>query len=111
MGSGFEERLCVIVELLTQPAVSSILFQHIYSELEEVGSKPCSLLLQRAIRCRDGGDWDGCREAALKAREYAWEQLHRWHVREESFKVVSVTLILWVCDVPTRLTNGTQLRR
>lgn len=77
MDDGFEGRLCVIDELLKQPTVSSVLFQHISSELEEVGAKPCSLLLQRAIRCRDDGDWDGCCEAALKAREYAWEQLHR----------------------------------
>lgn len=77
MVSGREGRLCLIDELLTQPAVSSVLLQHIASELEAVGSKPCSLLLERAIRCRGNGDWDGCREAALKAREYAWEQLHR----------------------------------
>eukprot|EP00903_Cladosiphon_okamuranus_P019922 g18309.t1 len=31
---------------------------------------------ERALQCRDDGDWGGCREAALKAREYAWEQLH-----------------------------------
>lgn len=77
MASGFEGRLCLIVDLLMQPAVSSVLFQQISPELEKVGSKPCSLLLQRAVRCQDGGDWRGCREAALTAREYAWEELHR----------------------------------
>lgn len=77
MASGFEGRLCLIDDLLEQPTVSSAVFRHISSELEEAGSKPCSLLLQRAVRCRDDGDWASCREAALKAREYAWEQLHR----------------------------------
>ncbi|CAN0065253.1 unnamed protein product, partial [Ectocarpus sp. 12 AP-2014] len=45
-------------------------------ELEEVGSKPCSLLVQRAIQHLEERRWTRCHEVALRAREYAWEQLH-----------------------------------
>lgn len=91
MANGFEGRLRLVEDLLTQPAVSSVVFQHISSELEEVGSKPCSLLLQRAIQCRDDGDWAGCREAALKAREYAWEQLHRYFLEKQALRLYQFT--------------------
>lgn len=77
MGSSFDARLDIVDGLLRKPTIASVLFRDISSELEEVGAKPCSLLLNRAHRFRDDGHWDGCREAALKAREYAWEQLHR----------------------------------
>ncbi len=77
MGGSFDGRLGVIDGLLRKPAIASLLFRDISSELEEVGAKPCSLLLDRAQSFREDGQWDGCREAALKAREYAWEQLHR----------------------------------
>lgn len=75
MGSYVEGRLRVINGLLSLPPISAVLFQHV--RLDEVGSKPCSLLLKQAIRHAKNGHWDCCREAALKARELAWEQLHR----------------------------------
>ena len=78
MANGHEGRLRLIEDLFTQRAIHSIVFQPISAELEEIGSKPCSLLLQRAIHCRHNRDWGGCREAAQKAKEYAWEQLHRY---------------------------------
>lgn len=75
MGSCVEARLRVIDGLLSRPAISAVIFQNI--DLDEVGCKPCSLLLRRAIRHGEDGEWDCCREDALKARELAWEQLHR----------------------------------
>lgn len=77
MESSFNGRMGVIDGLLRNPAIVSVLLRDISSELEEVGAKPCALLLGRAHSFREDGQWDACREAALKAREYAWEQLHR----------------------------------
>ena len=77
MGSSLEGRLGVIDRLLKKPAIASVLFHDISAELEEVGAKPCALMLTRAHSFRKEGQWDACREASLKAREYAWEQLHR----------------------------------
>lgn len=46
-------------------------------KLELTGAAPCAVLLKRATDLMNGGDWERCQEVALKAREYAWEQLHR----------------------------------
>lgn len=70
-----EKRLCVVDSLLSKPGPSAALFREL--KLDEVGAKACSLLLKSAIEHQQGGDWELCHEAALKAREYAWEQLHR----------------------------------
>lgn len=61
--------------LFSNPAISEVIFQIL--ELDDVGCKPCSLLLKQAISFQEDGDWECCRKAAAKAREYAWEQLHR----------------------------------
>ncbi|CBJ29518.1 conserved unknown protein [Ectocarpus siliculosus] len=76
MESDTEKRSRVIDELLSDRQISTALFQCIALELEEVGSRPCSLLVQRAIQHLEEGRWTRCHEVALKAREYAWEQLH-----------------------------------
>ncbi|CAM9244870.1 unnamed protein product [Scytosiphon promiscuus] len=69
-----EGRSSVVLGLLSNPAISAVLFQPL--DLDEVGSKQCLLLLNEAIEYQQHGEWERCREAALKAREYAWEQLH-----------------------------------
>ncbi|CAM9187557.1 unnamed protein product, partial [Ectocarpus fasciculatus] len=76
MESDTEKRSRVVDEILSDRKISTVLFQCIELELEEAGSKPCSLLLQRAIQHLEEGRWARCHEIALKAREYAWEQLH-----------------------------------
>lgn len=75
MGTLHEERLSVVNELCFRLAVPDSLFEN----LDKAGSKPCSVLLKRAIVLKDHhGEWHKMHNAALKAREYAWEQLHRW---------------------------------
>ena len=69
------KRLCVVDALLSNRGLYAALFQDL--KLDEVGAKPCSLLLRSAIQHQQRGDWELCHEAAVKAREYAWEQLHR----------------------------------
>lgn len=69
------ERLRVVDALLLKPGPSAALFQDL--KLDEVGAKACCLLLKSAIEHQQRGDWEICHEVALKAREYAWEQLHR----------------------------------
>ena len=69
------ERLRVVDALLSKSEPSAVLFQDL--KLDKVGAKACCLLLKSAIKHQHGGYWELCHEAALKAREYAWEQLHR----------------------------------
>ena len=69
------ERLCLVDSLLSKPGPSAALFQDL--KLDEVGAKACFVLLKSAIEHQKVGDWELSHEVALKAREYAWEQLHR----------------------------------
>lgn len=73
MKTSDQERLDVVDVLFSKLPIPDTLFQH----LDQAGAKPCSLLLKRALQHREGQDWEHCHEAAVKAREYAWEQLHR----------------------------------
>ncbi|CAM9549474.1 unnamed protein product [Discosporangium mesarthrocarpum] len=45
-------------------------------ELYDAGAGACAVLLRRACAQQRNSQWDQCRDAALMAREHAWEQLH-----------------------------------
>lgn len=72
-----EGRLAVMEELLAKlPYITSP--TDLCESLQGAGAAPCSVLLCRASKhSQQTVEWQSCLEAALKAREYAWEQLHR----------------------------------
>lgn len=49
----------------------------LFRNLDLAGARPCSLLLQTATRHQRHHEWEQCQKVAFKAREFAWEQLHR----------------------------------
>lgn len=65
-------RLDAIDDLLSKLTLSNL-----GAALHDAGAAPCAALLAVAIRHQRARNWRGCHEAALKAREYAWERLHR----------------------------------
>lgn len=47
-------------------------------QLDLAGAKPCAVFLNRATALMGSvEEWEHCHDVALKAREYAWEKLHR----------------------------------
>ena len=73
MSSSNEGRVVTICRLFSTLVIPDTLFR----DLDLAGARPCSLLLQRAIRHQQNNEWECCQEVAFKAREFSWEQLHR----------------------------------
>lgn len=68
-----QRRLTLIEDLLS--TLTSVELDEL---LHEAGAAPCAALLADAIKHMKAKAWSNCHLSALKAREYAWERLHRF---------------------------------
>lgn len=68
-----QRRLTSIEDLL--PTLTSVQLDEL---LHEAGAAPCAALLADAVKHMKAKAWSKCHLSALKAREYAWERLHRF---------------------------------
>lgn len=65
--------------------ISKLKYLELDKALHEEGAAPCAALLERARRHQQVGEWESCHNVALKAKEYAWERLHRYVLVRQEF--------------------------